>query len=283
MAERALDALLTELAAQLPGLGAELFEGLSLGVVVACVDPGSPWAWVNAAAREILGTGSEGGVVHSLVEVADRMLPTPGTTEYRLRHAQGHFVWVEIYSLPLRARPRPVVLWILQDISERKRAEAELLEERRQLRERAEEQDRQNAELRELIHQVALERGRQRQLVEANARLLLLPQVERLAERATPELRPAVHALRVGLEQLGSELGLVLEREQPKLTSREREICALIRGGMRTKQIAQALGLSVRSVEAHRYNIRSKLGLRGRGANLASHLAYMDKGGTQGT
>jgi DNA-binding NarL/FixJ family response regulator len=45
------------------------------------------------------------------------------------------------------------------------------------------------------------------------------------------------------------------------LTPREVETLRLICRGLRSKDIAKALGISLRTVDAHRMNIREKLGL----------------------
>lgn len=46
------------------------------------------------------------------------------------------------------------------------------------------------------------------------------------------------------------------------LSSRELEIASLIKEGKTNKEIAKILNLSVRTVEAHRYNMRDKVGLK---------------------
>lgn len=43
------------------------------------------------------------------------------------------------------------------------------------------------------------------------------------------------------------------------LTQRESEIMAMVKAGFRSKYIANALSLSVRTVECHRYNASLKL------------------------
>jgi len=47
-----------------------------------------------------------------------------------------------------------------------------------------------------------------------------------------------------------------------RLTEREREVMALMAEGQRTKEIANALDLSVKTVEIHRHNVLSKLGAK---------------------
>lgn len=60
------------------------------------------------------------------------------------------------------------------------------------------------------------------------------------------------------------------------LSSRELEIANLIKDGKTNKEIAQILNLSVRTVEAHRYNMRDKVGLKNkRKRNLRSQLYFI--------
>ncbi len=46
-----------------------------------------------------------------------------------------------------------------------------------------------------------------------------------------------------------------------KLTAREKQICILIADGLRSREIAQKLGISVKTVETHRANIKNKLAM----------------------
>ncbi len=51
-------------------------------------------------------------------------------------------------------------------------------------------------------------------------------------------------------------------RSQSQLTQREREVIKLIAAGQRTREIAQQLSLSHKTVEKHRTNLMRKLGLK---------------------
>lgn len=57
-----------------------------------------------------------------------------------------------------------------------------------------------------------------------------------------------------------------------QLTDRELRILEFIGAGLRTREIAERLGRSVKTIEAHRENIKTKLGLRS-GAELVTHAA----------
>jgi DNA-binding NarL/FixJ family response regulator len=52
----------------------------------------------------------------------------------------------------------------------------------------------------------------------------------------------------------------------------EIKIINFLREGRTTKEMAELLNASARTVEVHRDNIRKKLGLRNKKANLKSHL-----------
>jgi DNA-binding CsgD family transcriptional regulator len=52
-------------------------------------------------------------------------------------------------------------------------------------------------------------------------------------------------------------------------------IAQMIRAGRSTRAIAESLNLSARTVESHRLNIREKLGIKNRKANLRSVLSSL--------
>jgi DNA-binding NarL/FixJ family response regulator len=66
----------------------------------------------------------------------------------------------------------------------------------------------------------------------------------------------------------------------PKLTSRQREIIQLVAGGKSTKEVAEALGLSVKTVETHRANIMARLNIHSVGEliryAIRNGLAHVD-------
>ncbi len=104
-----------------------------------------------------------------------------------------------------------------------------------------------------------------------------------MKQEATRKIVTALRAVRAGRIYLGEEIAsellarlasgssAVAENAQaplPALSDREMEVLRLIGRGMKTGEIAETLSRSVHTVEAHRANIKRKLGLKS-GAELA--------------
>ena len=64
----------------------------------------------------------------------------------------------------------------------------------------------------------------------------------------------------------------ILEEFYEKLSPAQLAICELIAAGKQTKEVADELGISVRTVENHRNAIRKAVGLHGKKQNLAMFL-----------
>ena len=107
--------------------------------------------------------------------------------------------------------------------------------------------------------------------------------------------REQLEAAAAGFDALGSRgwaeqaraelarVGARRPRARGELTPAERRVAALAAGGASTKEIAQALVVSARTVEAHLRRIYAKLGVRSR-AQLAARLAgTADSAGTPST
>lgn len=62
-----------------------------------------------------------------------------------------------------------------------------------------------------------------------------------------------------------------MQATQRQLTVREKEVLDLIGEGLQTKEIADRLCISIKTVEAHRLNIYRKLSIR----NVAEAVRYV--------
>jgi DNA-binding CsgD family transcriptional regulator len=130
-----------------------------------------------------------------------------------------------------------------------------------------------NIALREMIRQVGDEKKLIGKQVKANVDRLLLPLVSKLKVKGSGIDMAYVELLENSLKGLTNSFGQELDSRDLKLTQREIEISHMIKNGLTSKQIAQLLSVSPRTVEIHRGHIRKKLGLSQRRQNLQVFLS----------
>ena len=90
-----------------------------------------------------------------------------------------------------------------------------------------------------------------------------------LKDAPAAEIVAAIEAVAAGGTFLSSAVShrlFATQQPRPLLTPRESEILSALGRGDSSKQIARDLGLSVRTVEAHRQSIKRRLGLEGQSA-----------------
>ena len=104
-------------------------------------------------------------------------------------------------------------------------------------------------------------------------RQLILPYLEKLKKSGLDERQRAyIDILASNLNDLISPFASSLSSGYLRLTPSEIQTADLVRQGKTTKEIADLLNLSHRTVEFHRENIREKFGLKRQKTNLRSYL-----------
>lgn len=85
-----------------------------------------------------------------------------------------------------------------------------------------------------------------------------------LKDSPLDEIVDAVHAVLAGSQHFSAgiaDLARGVPDSAPQITEREREVLLLVAHGRSNKDVAQRLGISVRTVETHRLSLRRKLGV----------------------
>jgi DNA-binding CsgD family transcriptional regulator len=106
-----------------------------------------------------------------------------------------------------------------------------------------------------------------------NLRTLIDPALTQLKRsRPTATQRRWLVILETYLHQITSPLTTRLSANPYRLTRTELRVVEHVRQGQTARESAERLGISIRTLEAHRHHIRRKLNLVRQKANLRSYL-----------
>ena len=168
---------------------------------------------------------------------------------------------------------KPAGMWAwVRDISERKQAEQELAMKTHNLQEV-------NTALRVLLKEREKDQRENEEKILSNVRELILPYVEKLRHSGLVAGQKAcVDILEFNLNEIVSPFSSRLSSRFLSLTPTEIRIANLVKGGKSTKEMADLLNVSTRTVESHRDRIRRKLGIKNDKANLRSYLLSVYSG-----
>ncbi|UCB52856.1 MAG: PAS domain S-box protein [Candidatus Zixiibacteriota bacterium] len=194
--------------------------------------------------------------------------------EVRMRRKSGEDFYAHLALSLLKSTDGSVIGMIgySMDITERKRAEEMLRQTTGQLEIEREALERKNVALREILDQIDAEKNAVKQQIAANVEQAIIPTLLRLKESSHPSQSRIFEMLERDLKEIASPFLDTLKSEYAKLSPRELEVCRLIKNGLTSKEIAEALSLSVTTIHKYRELIRKKLGLVNNEVNLHTYL-----------
>lgn len=186
--------------------------------------------------------------------------------------AKGTPKWWGIIISPIKDSHGNIdrLLSVSRDITERKKAEDQLKEYTSKLEEQKISLEQKNLALKEIIEHIERTKNRMKEDIAINIDETLMPIVGKLKIKGVSPRY--IKLLGHHLKNLSSSFGRKITQRNARLTSREIEICNMIKGGLASKDISELLNLSRQTIEKHRKNIRKKLGLSNKKANLSSYL-----------
>ncbi len=154
----------------------------------------------------------------------------------------------------------------MHDITEHKKCEEELKTNVASLEEL-------NTALKVILQQVEESREDLNAAIVSNIGELTLPNLDKLKKSQLSDYQLSIlQSIESSLLNISSTFLKKLKITHHKLTAREIEIAALVKEGKSTKEMAERMNVSTKTVEFHRNKLRDKLGLKKKKVNLRSHL-----------
>ncbi len=162
---------------------------------------------------------------------------------------------------------------MLSGIIERKKAEDALREREEELRTKTNNLEEANTALSVLLRKREEDKTACEEKVMCNVKELILPYLEKLKKSKLGNMYiDDLNIIESNLNDIISSFSLKLSSKYLNLTSTEIKVANLIKYGNCTKEIAEILSLSNKTIETHRQNIRKKLRIRNKKVNLRNHL-----------
>lgn len=162
---------------------------------------------------------------------------------------------------------------VLTDISIRKQVERVLREREKELEMKTKYLEELNSALKVLLKRREDDKEELEQNVVANVRELVAPYIRQLKQsRLEDRQRSLVLILESNLKEIVSPFLSRVSMNLLNLTPTETQVANFVKQGKTTKEIADMLGLSPRTIESHRESIRKKLGIKNKKSNLRTHL-----------
>ena len=284
----------------------EIFEGLfnvcNDTETIVCLDASGVIQNINEATAKRFNTTREKligtsvwnlfppEVVQSRQALFDKVLQTGKAMRFE---DQRGTVWCDSITYPVYDKDGKIkrIFIIGRDITERKLLEislknlkeeleqrvaertTRLLEANQELESKTKRLEDLNATLRVMLEQRQGDRAELEKNIMNNIKGLVIPTLEKLlSNKLEPYQKEYVKLALSNLNDIMSPFVCRLTKDLCNLTPKQLQIANLIKEGKTSKEIAELLYLSIRTIEVQRDKIRKKLEMKGRQANLKSFL-----------
>jgi len=161
---------------------------------------------------------------------------------------------------------------------ERRLAIKELRKREKELKTNSKRLEEVNAALKVLLENRERDKIELEGKVLANVQNLVLPYVEKMKKKGAGKNGIFLEIIEKNLHDIISPFIHDLKSKYLGLSPREIQVAHLIKSGNTSKQIAEILNVSIRTIDSHRRIIRKKLGLVNKNVNLISYLAFSNTG-----
>ena len=162
---------------------------------------------------------------------------------------------------------------IMTDITDRNRAEGELKKRQVELERKTSDLEEMNTALNVLLEKREKDKFELEENITRNVKELVESYLEKLkGTRLDNRQRIYAEIIEKNLNNIVSPFIRAINADFLALTHTEIQISSLIKHGKSTKEIAELLVLSPRTIDSYREQIRSKLGIKNKKVNLRTYL-----------
>ena len=202
--------------------------------------------------------------------------------QFEARRKGGKKIYLEVNPKLIKREGKTIgILAIIRDISTRKQEEELLRRHTEQLdkllKERTLSLEELNAALKVMLKQVEEIKAEIQDKITFNITEFAMPYLEKLKKTHLEEVQQIyLNGLEENLKDIVSPFLHGISAKYIKLTPTEIQVANLVKQGKTTKEIADTLFMSQRTIETHRYNIRNKLELKSKKLNLRTYLLSLE-------
>lgn len=184
----------------------------------------------------------------------------------------GSPVFVTVRAQVVSNECAGLVQSFVRDITESKVMEYELKTAQEHFKNQQQVLQQKTVALTEMMDHIEKERDILKKHVVHNIEKIIVPFLTRLNRRKSVVDNNHITFIQSAIQNIASSLGAKIGDTGTLLSPREIELCAMVKSGLKNKEIARVLSISLRTVETHRYIIRKKLGLAQNKINLVTYL-----------
>ncbi len=249
---------------------------------------GEEFLFVNPAFESIAGYTKEEalamrfwGLVHPDMRdlVRERGLArqrgedVPARYELKALTKDGRSKWMDVVATTINYGGQTATLSIAYDITERKLVEDVLMAREQELESKTRDLEEMNAALKVLLQKREDDKSALEEKILSNVKQLIEPYFDNLKQTdLSARQTNLLGIIETNLTEIISPFVRDFTAIKYKLTPKEIQIANLIKQGKASKEIAEIIGLSVRTIEFYRTKIRQKFGLKTGKDNLQAHL-----------
>ena len=163
---------------------------------------------------------------------------------------------------------------LTEEIEERKKAQNALKKRERELAQKSRFLEEANSALKVVLQNMENQATELQGDILNNVKELILPHIEKLRQcQSIAEQKSHLDIIEENLNNITSPFLRNIAAHYLNLTPKEIQVANLVKDGKTTKEIAELMTLSARSIDFHRDNIRKKFDLKNKKTNLQSFLS----------